>query len=102
MHVYNRSTSISFSSDDTLLGGNGVIAPGGVGTWFYDYIPGNFNIMVEGNYTKMHSVKCYVRNGDIASATQYFSELGGDFFTVCWDKRPFDLKQKIEIYLFDY
>ncbi len=103
VHVHNRSTSVSFSCDDALLGGNGVIAPGGIGTWFYESVPEVFDILMEGSITKVNSVKCYVRNGDFASTTQYFSELGGDVFNLWWDQqRPLDLKQKIEIYLFDY
>lgn len=92
-----------FSCDDVLLGGNFIVFPESDGIWFYESRPDSFTIKVEGNPTQMRSGKCYIKNGDIVSAIQSFSELGGDYFNLWWDQqRPLDLEQKIEIYLFDY
>ena len=93
---------MSFSCDDALLGGNGVITPGHDGIWFYDSVPDGVDILVEGSQTKTYTGKCYIKNGDIVSTTQSFSELGGDYFNLWWDQQqPIDLKQKIDVYLFD-
>ena len=101
MHVHNRSTSVSFIGDNTLLGNNDAIAPGCNKKWFYDFGTDCFDMIPVGSQSKTYTGKCYIKNGDVVSTTQSFSELGGDYFTIEWDKGTFDFKQEIEIYLSD-
>ena len=102
VYVHNESKSITIDDYNNAYGIiDNTITPGRDGRWFYESMPDYFDIEVIGSQSRTFTGKCYIKNGDVVSATQPFSELGGDYFSVYWDKGPFDLKQKIEIYLFD-
>ena len=101
VHVYNKSTSISFECDNAISDGNNFIAPRSEGTWFVYSDCNYFDIIVRGSIQKTHIGKCYIKNGDIVSPTISFSELDGDYFSIYWDKENFDFNKKIEIYLSD-